>query len=214
MITGRQRLDNRLDAIRASILKMGAITGEMVRMAVQATIASDALLAAQVVAMDDEVDILERETVRAAITSVGLEAPVAGDLRFLVEALGMVGEVENVADDAVKLARRAAKLAGHFPPEMRLALQNLGTEVDRLFGSALHLFVDYSDALADEIVRADKAIDSQYTGARNRIFDLIRSDPDSTEHLVRAIEAFHALEHVADHSVEIARRMQILKSSF
>jgi phosphate uptake regulator len=83
-----------------------------------------------------------------------------------------------------------------------------------MFGSSLHLFVAYSDELALEIIEADISVDGQYSAARNRVFELLRANPDAAEHLVRTIDAFHALEHVADHAVEIARRMQILHRSF
>lgn len=208
-MTVRQRVDDRHQSIQADILRMGGIAGDMVRLAVEAVISGDIELARTVIRMDDEVDSLERETLNSTVQAVGLEAPVASDLRNLVAALGIIGEVEKVADDAVKLARRATKLTGHFPAEMKLALHRLGEEVRRMLASSMRLYVEYSPELAQEIVSGDEQVDGQYVQARNRIFDLIRENPQDTEHLVRTIEAFHALEHVADHAVEIASRLRM-----
>lgn len=208
-MTVRQRLDNRHQHIQTDILRMAGIANDMVRLAVEAVISGDIELARSVIAMDDEVDSLEKETLNATVRAVGLEAPVASDLRMLVCTLGVIGEVEKIADDAVKLARRSAKLTGHFPAEMKLALHQLGEEARRVFAASMRLYVEYSTELAEEIVSSDEAIDGQYVKARNRVFDLIRDNPQETEHLVRTIEAFHALEHVADHAVEIASRMRM-----
>jgi phosphate transport system protein len=138
------------------------------------------------------------------------ESPVAADLRFLVSTLGVVGEIEKVGDDAVKLARRATKLSGQFPAEMRVALLGLGDAARKSFNSSIRLYSEYSSELQDEIVRGDKQIDTSYSQARNKVFELIQQNPDATEHLVRTIEAFHALEHVADHAVAIAVRLKML----
>lgn len=188
---------------------MGGIATEMVRLAVDATLSGELELAARVIAMDDEVDRLEKDVLKATILSVALEAPVAADLMMLISTLGIAGEIEKVGDDAVKLARRATKLVGHFPVEMKLALRELGIAATKMFAGGIRLYVDYSPELADAIVDDEQAVDAQYSAARNRVFELIERTPSETEHLVRTIEAFHALEHVADHAVEIARRLRL-----
>ncbi len=208
-MTVRQRVDARHQNIQSDILRMGGIASDMVRLASEAVLNGDVTLAKAVIDMDDLVDDLEKETIQMTVLAVGMEAPVASDLRILVSTLGVIGEIEKVADDAVKLARRATKLSGHFPSEMKLALNQLGEEARKVFAAALRLYSEYDPELAQAIVDADEGIDSQYSTARNRVFDLIRANPDDTEHLVRTIEAFHALEHVADHSVEIATRLRI-----
>jgi len=189
---------------------MGSDANEMVRQAVEATLNGDLELAKHVIEADDRVDEYERSAVNKAVIAVMQESPVAADLRFLVATLGVVGEIEKVGDDAVKLARRASKLSGQFPAEMRVALVELGEAARKSFNSSIRLYSEYSSELATEIVKGDKKIDTAYSQARNKVFDLIQKNPAATEHLVRTIEAFHALEHVADHAVAIAVRLTML----
>lgn len=188
---------------------MGHIANEMIRLAVESVVSGNVELANRVIAMDDEVDVLERETIQRTIFSLGMGAPVASDLMILAATLNVIGEVEKVADDAVKLARRATKLVGHFPAEMKLALSQMGEASGRMFGAALRLYSDYSPELAEEVIRGDKEVDTQYKSATNCVLKLIEMNPDRTEHLVRTIEAFHALEHVADRAVAIATRLRM-----
>ena len=189
---------------------MGGETNEMVRMAVEATLNGDLDISMRVIAADDHVDEFERVIVNKTVIVVMQESPVAADLKFLVSTLGVVGEIEKAGDDAVKLARRASKLSGQFPAEFRLALMELGEAARRSFNSSIRLYTEYSTELADEIIIGDQEIDTAYSQARNKLIALIRKTPDATEHLVRTIEAFHALEHVADHAVAIAVRMRML----
>jgi phosphate transport system protein len=206
----RLHFQEKLGEIRSEVIRMGAEANELVKMAVDATLHGDLELASRVLQQDDRVDELERTIFQTTMTVVMAENPVAADLRLCLATLGIVGELENIGDDAVKLARRATKLTTQFPGEMKLALQEMGEMSRKALGAALRLFSDYSPELCQEIVDGDREIDSAYGAARARIYDLIKANPEATEHLIRTIEAFHSLEHVADHAVAIAVRMRLL----
>lgn len=208
--TLRQQFSQILDEIRRDVVRMGGRVNDLVKQAVEAALSGDVDLAQKVITDDDEIDQYEQEIHRRTVLTVLQEAPVAADYRFLVSALGVVGEVEKTADDAVKLARRVKKLSGQFPAELKVALLELGEESRRMFSSALKLFTDYSPELAEEIIANDIEVDTRYSAARKRVIEMIRENPENTESLVRTIDSFHALEHVADHAVEIAKRMKML----
>jgi len=191
---------------------MGNRASEMVRQAVEATVTDNIELAQHVVTADDEVDKLEREVTEKTVITVMREAPVAQDLRFLISTIGVVGEIEKTADKAVKLARRAIKLTGRFPGEMKLPLQTLGEMARTSFSSALRLYVDFDLSLAEEVVHSDEAIDKAYTQVRSQLTALIQQDSSQTEHLIRTMDAFHTLEHVADYAVAIAVRVWMINA--
>lgn len=209
----REHFGQVLDNIRHDVVRMGAKVNDLVKAAIDAVLNGDLELAHRVIADDDEIDKFEHEMHRRTVLTVLQESPVASDFRFLVSALGVVGEIEKAADDAVKLARRARKLSGYFPAEMRVALVQLGEQSRQMFNSSIRLFADYSDELAGEIIAADESVDTAYTRARNTVIDMIRANPENTDHLVRTIDSFHALEHIADHAVEIAKRLQMLHAA-
>jgi len=207
-MTLRGFYDDRLDAIRTEVVRMGNIASEMTRKAVESVIHGDTQLAMEVIETDDVVDDIEQKTLLDTSVLIMQEAPVATELRFLTSTLGVVGEIEKVADDAVKLARRSSKMAGSFPGEMRASLAAMDKNARHAFTQALRLYAEFTPQLADEVIRSDKAIDTEYTVARSKLFELIQSNPEATEQLVRTIEIFHALEHVADRAVAIAKRMR------
>ena len=208
-MTLRDYYDDKMDSIRSEVIRMGNLAMQMTQLATESVLSGNPEIAHKVIQADDEVDTLEHETIINTCVLMMQESPVASHLRALTSTLGVIGEFEKVADDAVKLAKRSSKLQGQFPGEMRLALVDMDKAARHIFASALKLYVDYSPALAEEIVQEDESIDKAYVVARNRVFELIKQDPQQTEHLVRTIEVFHALEHVADRSVVIAKRFKM-----
>ncbi len=189
---------------------MGNLAHEMVRKATDSVITANPALANEVIATDDAVDRIEREVTLEAITFVVQESPVAADLRFVVSTLGVVGEIEEVADDAVKLARRSLKLGTSFPQAMKIPLQEMSESSRQQLMSAIRLYTEFDADLARSIVDRDNEIDSAYSQARDSLLELLRKDSSNPGMLVRTIEVFHALEHVSDHAVSIAKRMQII----
>lgn len=209
----RKHFQERLDEIREDVLRMGAGANEMVRRAVEAALNADSAGMAEVIEADDAIDAAEREIVNQAMLAVMQESPVASDLRMLVCTLGVVGEIEKVGDHAVKFCRRMSKLEGRFPAEMKLALNEIGELSRRSFNGALRLYAGYDAELAEEVIRGDQPVDEAFRIVREQLSELIERDPQQTTALMRTIEAFHALEHVADHAVAIAVRLRMVQGS-
>ena len=209
----REHFGHILEGIRTDVVRMGSRANEFVKQAADAALNGDLELARSVIDADDEIDQYELDLYRRTFLTVMQETPVAAVFRVLVSALGVVGEIEKAADDAVKLARRVTKLKGRFPAELRVGLLELGEESRRMFAASIRLFADYSPALAQEIIDNDESIDNSYSKARERVLAMIKESPEDSESLVRTIDCFHALEHVADHAVEIAKRMQMMYST-
>ena len=197
-------------AIRSQVIGMGNQAHDMVRKAVESVITGNPSLANEVVRDDDQVDAAERQITTDAVTFVAQESPVASDLRFLVSTLGVVSEIEEVADDAVKLARRSIKLGSGFPSSMKIQLNELSELSRRQFMSAIRLYSEFEHELAQTIVDRDNEVDAGFGRARDQLLEIMKQDASNATSLVRTIEVFHALEHVSDHAVSIAKRMQLI----
>lgn len=188
---------------------MSSTAAEMIELAIEAVLSGNIEAADEVIARDNVVDDLEEEVIRETVVLVMQESPVAGDLRVLTSTLGVIGELEKIADDAVKLARRAKKIEAAFPDEMRTALVDLANNAKRSLAGAIRLYTSYDAALAQEVITLDDKIDLQYSIARKRLIEIMKAEPDLVENCVTAMGIFHALEHVADHAVAIAKRLRV-----
>jgi len=208
-MTLRGYYDERIEQIRSEIVRMGDVASGMIELAVEAVVTGNVARAEEVINRDDQVDFLEEEIIRNTVFLVMQEAPVAGDLRMLTATLGVIGEIEKVADDAVKLARRAVRLEGQFPGELRSALHEMGIAARKSLAAAIRLYTKYENELALEVIDGDEQIDTRYAVACHRITELIQQDSSQTERYLGTMEIFHALEHIADRSVAIAKRMRV-----
>lgn len=208
-MTLRRYYDERIDQIRSEIVRMGNLANEMIELAVEAAHTGNAELANEVIERDDQIDYIEEEVIRNTVLTVMQEAPVANDLRMLTSTLGVIGEIEKVADDAVKLARRSGLIGERFPGEMRAALVDIGVNARKAVASSIRLYTAYSSDLATSIISFDEEIDAQYSVACQRVVGLIEENPSETERYLKTIEIFHALEHIADRAVAIAKRLRV-----
>lgn len=208
-MTLRGYYDERIEQIRAEIVRMGNVSSEMIELAVDAAATGNQARADEVIERDDQVDFLEEEVIRNTVLLVMQESPVASDLRMLTSTLGVIGEIEKVADDAVKLARRSLRLKGKFPGELRSSLMEMGVAARRTLAGAIRLYAQYDPALAVEVIDGDEQIDTMYAVACHRITEFIQRAPQDTELYLSTMEIFHALEHIADRSVAIAKRMRV-----
>lgn len=186
----------------------------MVLDAVESAVSDDDYITQRVVDGEQELDELEERAMQSIFEVVVLQAPVSEDARFLMSTLSIVGELEQAGDDAVKLARRAQKLRGDFPPELQAPLGVLAEEVVQLLVDTGRLYDQYSEEEAVRIIAMDAEIDSAYKNARNHVLETSDASNAMSRQLFRTIEIFHALEHVADHAVEIAKRLQKFNRDF
>lgn len=209
-MTNREATDATLADIRHDVARMSEVVSDMIRLACDTACQVNSESAAKVLAMDDEVDNLQNQIIDKVCIATMRIQPVATDLKFLAATLGVVGEIEKAGDDAVKLTRRATKLTGQFPAELKRDLAELGEKSRLAFVKALKLYLDYSDELAQEVIEFDHEIDRHFKSVRAQVVELLREqDPERTRHLIRVIDAFHCLEHAADHAVEIAKRLRM-----
>jgi len=188
---------------------MANLANEMIELAVEATLTGRPELLERVIRQDDEVDLLESQILRETVTLVMREAPVANDLRVLAATLGVIGDIEKIADDAEKIARRAKRIQLNIPGEMRTALMEMGVSARTAVSASVRLYNDYSPELMREIVQMDEQVDQQFAVARHRLVQLIQENPAEAERYFETIGMFHALEHVVDRALAIAKRLRL-----
>lgn len=202
--------DPRLDFIGDCIRKMGDITSAMLHDAAHFARTRDEKLAQQVKSHDDEVDVLEEMVTSAVFETVMAEARFGRDLRLIVSAPGVAGELEKAADHAVKLCYRVAQIPGEFPPEMLEGLRQLEEGAGRMLAEAVDSYFDYRPERVASLIAHDQPVDSEFRQLRLTANQLIRENPSRIEDYTYALEAMHALEHMADQAVAIANRLKLL----
>lgn len=181
---------------------------EMVQLATRTALEDDPSLADQVAALECEVDEMEHRVVQQVLLIMALQGPVAYDLLRLAAAFAIISELEKMGDEAKKLALRVCKLQGEFPFALRELLQEISHQAQANIHEGLRLYSSFDAEAAERLIAMDDAVDQTYKTSRNAILAMMSEHPENARQLLRCAEIFHALEHVSDHTVDMAKRLR------
>ena len=146
-----------LDELRTRLLVMCATLEEVVASACAALRKGDMDLAQKVIEHDNEVDDLENEIDKMALSLMVRNQPVARDLRFVLSAVRMVIDLERIGDEATNIADCILRMRGapYSPASERM------TRVIHLAQETLHdaiaAFRDEDIELALKVCRGQNA---------------------------------------------------------
>src|SRR4030066_2496228 len=102
-----KQFDAELEAVRASVLKMGGMVEEQIVNAVEALISGDVGLAGGGDANDHNVNGLEVSIDEDCIHIIARRQPTASDLRMVMMVVKTITDLERIGDEAAKIARMA-----------------------------------------------------------------------------------------------------------
>lgn len=205
----RQSLDEAIAEIRADVVRMGAQAHDMVEMAVQSVFHEGSNLHEEVTLLEADLDSSERKATQKIVELAVTISPVAHDLLFLTSTLVVLGEIERAGDDAFKLSRRSSKLTMPFPDDLKELLAETDRQARSNFRTAISLFAEYDSETANKLIRSDQLVDNAYKASRRALLEKMVEEPDDKRQHFRVSEMFHALEHISDHSVNIAKTLRL-----
>jgi phosphate transport system protein len=206
----RDTYHDELDAISASLVEMTNLVGSAMSRATTALLDADLQLAESVIANDEAVDTLYRETEARAFDLLARQQPVASDLRVLVTSLRMVADLERMGDNAVHVAKIARRRypASAVPPALRGIVVQMGHAAEEIVAKAGSVIASRDVGKAIELEKDDDVMDELH----RQLFRAILAD-DWTGGVEPAIDitlAGRHYERFADHAVSVARRVVYL----
>jgi phosphate transport system protein len=199
-----------LDKISEHLVEMTRLAGSAMSLATTALLDGDLHLAESVIAADEQIDALRRETDERSIDLLARQQPVATDLRMVVTAMRMSSDLERMGD----LARHVAEVARlRYPdsaihPVMRSTVLEMGRVAERIVAKAGSVIAakDVETALAlerddDEMDRLHRDVFTMLTDGKWKY---------GIEAAVDATLVGRYYERFADHAVSVARRLVYL----
>lgn len=190
--------------LKNRLLGMSGRAEDALQRAIRALLGRDAALAAEVVAGDREIDLLESEIEDTVTNLLALQQPVARDLRLLLAALKIANDLERVGDHAVNIAQSAERLLAYrtITPEPEMV------EMARLSGDMLRRALDAFVRGDAQVGRAVCAQDDQVDALHDSLFRILLTHMAEDPHTIgAAMEIFlvsRNLERVADLATNIA----------
>ena len=199
-----------LEQVEAALQEEGDYVLRALRAAVNAVEQSDAELADEVIAFDDEID-QRYFTIEEGIPSLlARQTPVATDLRLVLAILHVNLHLERMADYCVTIAK-LTKLVADVEPDENLvqAFEEMGQRAEEMIRVALDSFQARDLEAASSLVDLDELIDRANRRAVQHVL-ATASDPRQQEWGLRMLMVSRCLERIGDHAVDIGEQVAYL----
>jgi phosphate transport system protein len=195
-----------LERLKKSILSLGAMAEDRVRMAIKAIETRDAGIADKIIKMDYEIDEMEVEIEEDCLKILALHQPVAVDLRFITAVIKINNDLERIADEAVNIAQGVSYLSREQHP-FYFDFSPMVEKTESMLKSSLDALVNLDSDLAVKVCLLDDEVDDINSEVHRLVKDAIRDNPEQGEHLINVLLIARHLERIADHATNIAEEV-------
>lgn len=198
-----RHLDEELDALRATVLRLGGEAEAALVRAMHALTERDTAAAREVLEHDDDIDQLEVEVDRQCVDIFALRQPAARDLRFVMSVAKMAPVLERVADHACNIARAAVDL--NTEPELKdhSRLREMGVIASSMLSGALDAFTKNDAAAAREVIKRDAEINDLYNQIFHDLIEMMAKEPGTATRDARLLFVAKHLERIGDYVTDI-----------
>ena len=207
MVRTRKRFEQELAELDQLILRMGAISEDMLSRMIRALKDRNVKLAEETVRMDDQVDALNLEIETTCIRLIATQQPQARDLRRIIAALKISGDVERVADYAVDICLVVRELADKPLFKPLEDIPRMQEVVKRMLHETLDAFVTRDLELVYKMIADDEEVDTLYENLYVELKGFMKRDPSVIDQAVPLILITRYLERIADHITNIGERV-------
>jgi phosphate transport system protein len=199
--------DSELETFRSHLILMGETAIKQVRSAITALVESDASLANQVIAADDELDELEIKIDDEAVRYMNLRAPVASELRLVIVGMKASHDLERVGDEATSIAKRAIKLCAEPPLKPYIDIPRMATMALEMLRDALDCFLQVDEARAVAVCKRDAEVDNLNRQLYRELTSFMIEKPETISRAIELMFIAKSIERIADHATNIAEEM-------
>jgi phosphate transport system protein len=200
-----------LQEITRLVAEMGGLAEKQIAESVDALVKRDAERARRVVALDADIDTLQREVEDKAVLTIARRQPMAVDLREIIGALRVANDIERIGDLAKNIAKRVAPLSAEVHPQKPLrGVQHMATLVLAQLKQVLDAYAgrDLSKALA--VWKSDEEVDAMCTSLFRELLTYMMEDPRNITFCIHLMFCAKNIERMGDHATNIAESVHYM----
>lgn len=202
-----KHLNRDLESLQRQILAMASLVEEAIYRATQALMSRDIPLAKEVIAGDNDIDVMENDVEDDCLKILALHQPAASDLRRVTSVFSITTDLERMGDLAVAIAERAIALGPGGRPDPVPFPEKLRRMTDLVAGlvrQAMDAFVNLDSRQAMRVIRLDDEVDRYHAEIIADLIAAMKADPAAVEPGLSLFSATRHLERIGDHATNIA----------
>ncbi len=200
----RTTFDQQLDKLKEELTKMGALCEQGITAAIAGLMTGDGEKAREAIAIDAEIDRMEREIEDDCLRLLLRQQPVARDLRQISAALKMITDMERIGDQTTDISEIVLQLIGTGYTERLEHLGEMAKATAKMVTGSVDAFVQQDLALAKRVVEYDDVVDDLFCQSRANLIEDIRRDSDCGEEAIDFLMVAKYFERIGDHATNIA----------
>ncbi len=193
-----------LESTRLDVVRLGALCGDAIRVAVEALDRRDATGGARVVAGDDAIDDLRRRIESHCIELIWRQQPVANELREIAAMLEIATDLERIGDYAVDISKNAIKLADQTLRPQKVEIDRIAGVAHGMLLDAMRAYTERDSNLASQVIDRDDEVDKLYKRSIKLLQEEMQADPELVRSGTRFLFILASLERVGDRAGNIA----------
>ncbi len=202
--------DEELNRMTGVIAQMGGLVEQQISASVAALVRRDTERAAEIVAIDRRIDMLEDEVEQLALRLLALRHPVAFDLRQVTTALKIASDLERMGDYAANVAKRTITLSKLEPIRPSFQIPRIAELVQGMVKDVLDAFVDRDVEKALSVWRRDEDVDAIYNSLFRELHTYMMEDPRHITPCTHMLFIAKNLERIGDHATNVAEQVNFL----
>ncbi|MFN4129889.1 MAG: phosphate signaling complex protein PhoU, partial [Paracoccaceae bacterium] len=158
-----QAFDRDIEAVQATIMRMGGLVEAAILDAAEALEMRDAELADRVRRGDAAIDALEEQVNIECARLIALRSPTASDLRTVLAVMKIAAGLERCGDYAKNIAKRSTVLNQVAPiGDSSASILRMAKAVHQLLKDALDAYIARDVNLAADVRLRDNEVDQMY----------------------------------------------------
>jgi phosphate transport system protein len=199
-----------LENLQRQILAMAGYVEEIIYRSIQALREHDKALAQEVIAGDNNVDVVDNAVTEECLKLLALHQPVARDLRRIATVFMIATDLERMGDLASDIADRALSIPASIAITIPGRLPRMTDLTTSMVRQSLDSFVNLDGKQARRVIRLDDEVDHYNAAIIDELMGRMKDAPQSIEGNLSLFSAVRHLERIADHATNIAENVLYL----
>ena len=203
------QFDEDLSRLRTHVLQMGGLVETQVSGAIDAYSTGEVASVKSIVETDRKVNELEKAIDDDCAHIIAKRQPAASDLRLVLGISKIVTDLERAGDEAKKIAKGVRRIyeAGHLPSQYGIGIRHLAEAALNLVRQSLDAFARLDVPLAQEVIKADSDVDTEFKSIIRQLITHMMEDPRTITTSIEIISIARAIERIGDHAKNVAEQV-------
>ena len=203
------QFDEELGRLRTHVLQMGGMVETQVSSAIDAYSSGEVASVKSIVEADRKINDLEKAIDDDCAHVIAKRQPTASDLRLVLGISKIVTDLERAGDEAKKIAKGVRRIyeAGHLPAQYGIGIRHLAEAALNLVRQSLDAFARLDVPLAQEVIKADSDVDTEFKSIIRQLITHMMEDPRTITTSIEIISIARAIERIGDHAKNVAEQV-------